>query len=395
MSVALEQVDLVLTKLEEMGTNAEAEFHKIFSLCQDRAAEFGVKCEIPRVVGTQKYRANYDCSSAEEYYRRALFIPYIDDLKASLKRRFANHRKTQQSLQFVLPKHASKGKFESVQPAFDFYLRDMTTTHILTLKGEWEIWKTKWQAMQEDEFPRFATDALAECDKALFPNIHTLLKILAMLPVSTAAAERSFSTLKRVKTYLRNRTAEERLNGLALMSIHRIQCETRFKTISRRKRNEDSNNRTSGQSRCNVSYEEEFAAIRAIDDSLEPEVLRGVGKVTYKRVHAAADNSNPSKQSREFNVESTDQDVRMSSNATRATGRPERPRNRRQSMDRMKHMKIFFDEMYKINEEREARKEERERRREEARAQRHRDILQAHADYVKAIKELGEGTVNE
>ncbi|KAL1417835.1 hypothetical protein MTO96_006092 [Rhipicephalus appendiculatus] len=38
MSVTLEQVDLVLTKLEEIGTDAEAEFHKIFSLCQDRAA---------------------------------------------------------------------------------------------------------------------------------------------------------------------------------------------------------------------------------------------------------------------------------------------------------------------------------------------------------------------
>ncbi|KAH9361210.1 hypothetical protein HPB48_001568 [Haemaphysalis longicornis] len=135
MSVALEQVDLVLTKLEEMGTNAEAEFHNIFSLCQDRAAEFGVKCEIPRVVGTQRYLANYPCSYAEEYYRRATFIPYIDDLNASLKRRFANHRKTLRSLQFVLPKHASKGKFQSVQPAFDFYLRDMTTTHILTLRG--------------------------------------------------------------------------------------------------------------------------------------------------------------------------------------------------------------------------------------------------------------------
>ncbi|KAL1429669.1 hypothetical protein MTO96_015881 [Rhipicephalus appendiculatus] len=136
MSVALEQVDLVLTKLEEMGTNAEAEFHKIFSLCQDRAAEFGLKREIRRVVGTQRYRANYDCSSAEEYYRRALFIPYIDDLKASLKRRFANHRRTLQCLQFVLPKHASKGKIEPVQPAFAFCLRDMTTTHILTLRGE-------------------------------------------------------------------------------------------------------------------------------------------------------------------------------------------------------------------------------------------------------------------
>lgn len=76
MSVALKQVDLMFTKLEEMGTNAETEFHKIFYICQDRAAEFGVKCEISQVVRTQRYQANYDCSSAKEYYRRALFIPY-------------------------------------------------------------------------------------------------------------------------------------------------------------------------------------------------------------------------------------------------------------------------------------------------------------------------------
>lgn len=57
--------------------------------------------------------------------------------------------------------------------------------------------------------------------QSLFPNVHTLLNILATLPVSTAAAEWSFSTQKRAKTYLRNRTAESRLNGLALMPIHR------------------------------------------------------------------------------------------------------------------------------------------------------------------------------
>lgn len=50
MSIALEQTDLVLTKLEE--TKAEAEFHKICSLCQDRVAEFRVKCEILRLIGT-------------------------------------------------------------------------------------------------------------------------------------------------------------------------------------------------------------------------------------------------------------------------------------------------------------------------------------------------------
>jgi hypothetical protein len=44
---------------------------------------------------------------------------------------------------------------------------------------------------------------------------------MAILPVSIATPERSFSCLKRMKTYLRNTTGQERLNGLASMNIHK------------------------------------------------------------------------------------------------------------------------------------------------------------------------------
>ena len=47
-------------------------------------------------------------------------------------------------------------------------------------------------------------------------------QILATLPVITAATnKRSFSALKYLKTYLRNTTKEVRLNGLALLYVHR------------------------------------------------------------------------------------------------------------------------------------------------------------------------------
>jgi len=55
----------------------------------------------------------------------------------------------------------------------------------------------------------------------MYPNMYELLKILLILPVSIATAERSFSTLRRLKNYLRNTTSESRLVGLALLSIHR------------------------------------------------------------------------------------------------------------------------------------------------------------------------------
>lgn len=52
-----------------------------------------------------------------------------------------------------------------------------------------------------------------------FPNIAILLQIFGTIPVTTATAERSFSVLKRLKTYLRNSMGESRLNGLALANI--------------------------------------------------------------------------------------------------------------------------------------------------------------------------------
>ncbi|XP_071371696.1 zinc finger MYM-type protein 1-like [Centroberyx affinis] len=48
-----------------------------------------------------------------------------------------------------------------------------------------------------------------------------LLNILITTPMTTAEAERCFSTLKRIKTFLRNAMGQERLNALAMLSMER------------------------------------------------------------------------------------------------------------------------------------------------------------------------------
>ena len=69
--------------------------------------------------------------------------------------------------------------------------------------------------------PSNAVEALEICDKEVFPNLHTLLVILCTLPVTTATAERSFSGLRRLKTYLRSTMTHTRLTGLAHLNINR------------------------------------------------------------------------------------------------------------------------------------------------------------------------------
>jgi hypothetical protein len=52
-----------------------------------------------------------------------------------------------------------------------------------------------------------------------FPNTFIAYRILLTIPVTVASAERSFSKLKLLKSYLRSTMLQERLNGLALIAI--------------------------------------------------------------------------------------------------------------------------------------------------------------------------------
>lgn len=58
--------------------------------------------------------------------------------------------------------------------------------------------------------------------QSTFSDTVKLLKILITTPMTTAEAERCFSTLKRIKTFLRSTMANERLSALAMISIENI-----------------------------------------------------------------------------------------------------------------------------------------------------------------------------
>ena len=57
-------------------------------------------------------------------------------------------------------------------------------------------------------------------NEIIFPHTHMALKLFCTLPVTTTP-EHSFSTLRYLKTYLRSTMGADRLNGLALIYIHK------------------------------------------------------------------------------------------------------------------------------------------------------------------------------
>ena len=54
-----------------------------------------------------------------------------------------------------------------------------------------------------------------------FSETVLLLKAIITIPMTSCGAERCFSTLKRVKSFLRNTMSEDRLNALAMLSMEK------------------------------------------------------------------------------------------------------------------------------------------------------------------------------
>ena len=52
-----------------------------------------------------------------------------------------------------------------------------------------------------------------------FPNACIAFRILLIIPVTIASAERSFSKLRLIKSYLRSTMSQEKLSGLAILLI--------------------------------------------------------------------------------------------------------------------------------------------------------------------------------
>ena len=86
---------------------------------------------------------------------------------------------------------------------------------------EVQRWVSKWKKEDVNTVPSSAIEALCACHADIYSNVYILLTILGTLPVSTATSERSFSTMRRLKTYLRSSIGNERITGLALLSIHK------------------------------------------------------------------------------------------------------------------------------------------------------------------------------
>jgi hypothetical protein len=129
-----------------------------------------------------------------------------------------------------------------VPKGLDKYPEDFSTASVDTFKAELQMWKRLWEEKSQEERPHGFIESLNFCGVHIFLSVFTAIKIAASIPVTVVSVERSFSTMKRLKTYLRNTMGEERLNGLTLMNVHtviQLDIGAVFDRMSKKKRRLD------------------------------------------------------------------------------------------------------------------------------------------------------------
>ena len=95
------------------------------------------------------------------------------------------------------------------------YSDDQPNTYVI------EIMEKKMEQSRKSDSPASLEKAIKNCDKLKFPNIFTLIKVGCTLPVTPAECERSFSAMRRLRTWLRSTMKSDCLSSLVMMNIHR------------------------------------------------------------------------------------------------------------------------------------------------------------------------------
>lgn len=212
-----DHMDVILKCFEAHRCQHEIYFEELFKEASNLAEKLGVDLAMPRIVQKQKHRSNPEAKSPVEYFRQVLFVPYLDSIISSISIRFSAKQSPAFFLELLHPKNVLNTErtvlMDRLSESQDLYKIENLTVEADTW---FHLWKSKENvSLNEVSFHDCLTEA------KFFPAVEKAILIYMTLPPTTCTVERTFSTLRRVKTWLRSTMIEKRLSGLCMMSVHR------------------------------------------------------------------------------------------------------------------------------------------------------------------------------
>jgi len=225
----LNTATLMLTSLSEFVQSLRSRFDEFEA---DSVKNYG--CDAYKEEGKRKAKRNRkwdytDTVDAEltpsNKFKVHAFIPILDKLLAALKLRSTSYNVVNE--RFGMLRHLSTYTSDELQPRVKHlvkvYHSDLEYNCVDEFLHFGSLFSKFASTQQGDNHQsvelRMYMFLVDQKLNNAFPNVSIALRMYLSLMVSNCSGERSFSTLKRVKSQLRSTMGQTRLNSLSLMCI--------------------------------------------------------------------------------------------------------------------------------------------------------------------------------
>ena len=137
-----------------------------------------------------------------------------------MEERFGDVARRASKLLYLVPSVLVQEGFKTdiLADTIDQFKDDIPSPHLI--ESEIDNWRCTYLNLPKDKVPTTIAGAIKEIDAVNFPNVFVMLKLVATFPITPCECERSFSTMRRLKSWLRSSMDTERLGALALMNAH-------------------------------------------------------------------------------------------------------------------------------------------------------------------------------
>ena len=220
---------LTATTLANLRTDEN--FLLFWDLVQKKAAALHVT--EPRLPRRRKAPQRYEAGSGlahfpdtvEDYYRR-IFFEVLDSAVSTIKDRFDQpnyeiYKQAENLLLKTVRGEDASNELATVTNFFgDDFNQDRLPTQLMSLSVQFEGQKD----LNLRDVVVYLRD-FSPAERIIFSEVVMLLKIILVAPATNAISERSFSAMRRLKTYLRSTMQQKRLNAVMMLHIHKEMCD--------------------------------------------------------------------------------------------------------------------------------------------------------------------------
>jgi len=241
----MDPVEEVNTKIQSTGmdaTEVESKLQRLLEILAEKRAGFDIfwmEClnKKPDLVEEQKQPRQrfapkklddfqvsraHTFESPKEFFKQ-VYIEVIDTVRTCVNERFMStglQKVLTVEKECVSAANAKGDNTFKLEKARAFFGHDLNigrlSLHLSMLGDIAKQRKINLSSMQD--IRKLLMDDNTVCQ--LLPELYKCVKLLRTVPVTTASAERSFSALRRLKTYLRSTMGQKRLNNIALLNTH-------------------------------------------------------------------------------------------------------------------------------------------------------------------------------